>query len=182
MRAHMEYSDAQPGVTPRALRLHARSSVLRLVEHDARGAMSEGSRGGGRDALAKLNAEGEMRRAAAIAKENRAASGADLNDERLLFASRVAKSLEGGRAACLPPEKRQRLVAAAIDEGLRPFDANLIIAIVQDGARRGEAPSATCLTMVTPKASQRRDWVLAIVTLALALGMLGAMILVVRGV
>lgn len=143
--------------------------------------MSECSRGGGRDALAKLNAEGEMRRAAAIARENVSASGAELNDDRLLFASRVAKSLEGGRAACLPPEKRQKLVAAAIDEGMRPFDANLIIAIVQDGVRRGEAPSAACLTMVAPKQSHRREWVLAIVTLVLALGMLGAMILVVRG-
>ena len=177
----MDYSNAQPGATPRALRLHARSSVLRLVERDERDAMSDGSRGGGRDALARLSGESEMRRAAAIARENQAASGAGLDDERLLFASRVAKSLEGGRAACLPPEKRQKLVAAAIDEGMRPFDANLIIAIVQDGARRGEAPSASCLQMVASKPSHAREWMLAVVTLALALGLLGAMILVVRG-
>ncbi|MCA9294405.1 MAG: hypothetical protein KDA20_11390 [Phycisphaerales bacterium] len=55
-----------------------------------------------------------------------------------MTALRVADALEGGRAAILRPERRRELVANAQAMGLRPFDANLIIAIVQDGARRGE--------------------------------------------
>ena len=36
------------------------------------------------------------------------------------------------------PQIRQRLVTQASKMGLRPFDANLVIAIVQDAARHGE--------------------------------------------
>ncbi|MEM1329956.1 MAG: hypothetical protein AAGG07_05290 [Planctomycetota bacterium] len=57
-----------------------------------------------------------------------------------MFAARVASSLEGGRAAVLPPERRARLVTQARSLGLREFDANLIVAIVQDSARTGAAP------------------------------------------
>jgi hypothetical protein len=34
--------------------------------------------------------------------------------------------------------RRRDLIAAAVGAGLREFDANLIIAVVQDAARRGE--------------------------------------------
>jgi hypothetical protein len=46
--------------------------------------------------------------------------------------------LEGGRTALLTPDRRRRLVTLATKMGLRPFDAALIIAIVQDAARAGE--------------------------------------------
>lgn len=73
-----------------------------------------------------------------VARENhQAALGAD--DARAAFAVEVARSIEGGRAALLRPEVRRSLVEAARGKGLRPFDANLIIAVVQDAVRR-EAP------------------------------------------
>lgn len=60
------------------------------------------------------------------------------DDARRIVALRVVESLEGGRAAILRPEARRRIVTVATTLGLRPFDANLVIAIVQDAARRGE--------------------------------------------
>lgn len=81
-----------------------------------------------------------------IERENRRASGAidtlDEHDARVLFATRVASSLEGGRAAVLRPESRVRLRRLAVRMGIRDFDASLIVAIVQDAARRGEDPSS----------------------------------------
>lgn len=43
----------------------------------------------------------------------------------------------------LTPDRRRRLVRLATRVGLREFDANLIIAIVQDEARTGEAQPRT---------------------------------------
>lgn len=60
------------------------------------------------------------------------------HDARRIMALRVAEQIEGGRAALITPEKRARLMTISRALGLRPFDAALIIAIVQDGARRGE--------------------------------------------
>lgn len=69
------------------------------------------------------------------------------NDPRWVFAARVASQLEGGHAAVLRPERRERLVKTARLLGLRPFDAALVIALVQDAARRGEArPGYPALT------------------------------------
>ncbi len=65
----------------------------------------------------------------------RAIAGA--GDPRWVLAVRCAEALQG---AVLPPEKRQRLVDLGKRLGLSPFDANLVIAIVQDQARRGYAP------------------------------------------
>lgn len=76
-----------------------------------------------------------------VARENRSAAMA-ADDVRLVFASLAAGALEGDRAAILRPHKRRELLAQAARMGLRPFDANLIIAVVQDQARRGEAPAA----------------------------------------
>ena len=73
-----------------------------------------------------------------VAEENTRSAGLSPDDIRLLMALRVSDALEGGRAAVLRPERRRELVANAQAMGLRPFDASLIIAIVQDGARRGE--------------------------------------------
>lgn len=74
----------------------------------------------------------------AIADANRSAAQMTAGDARAIFAVRVAELLEGGRAAMLTPENRRRLVDLGERIGLRAFDANLVIAIVQDGARRGE--------------------------------------------
>lgn len=79
------------------------------------------------------------RRRAQVATENLAAAALDTEDARLIFALRVAERLEGGRAAILAPESRRRLQSVAARMGLEPFDASLVIAIVQDAARRGEA-------------------------------------------
>lgn len=78
----------------------------------------------------------------AVAREMRAASLLSADDARRIVALRVVESLEGGRAAILRPEARRSVVAMATAHGLRPFDANLVIAIVQDGARRGEGPES----------------------------------------
>jgi hypothetical protein len=58
-------------------------------------------------------------------------------DGRWIMALRVAQALEGGTAAILRPDRRDELLKGALALGLRPFDANLVIAIVQDGRRHG---------------------------------------------
>lgn len=80
---------------------------------------------------------------AAVLRENRRAADARLtaDDARRILALRTAEALDGGRAAVLRPESRRRLLQLAHMLGVRAFDANLVIAIVQDGARRGETPS-----------------------------------------
>lgn len=119
-------------------------------------------------------------------------------DARRLFAMRVSQSLEGGRAALLRPDARRKLVHLAANTGLRPFDANLLIAIVQDSARRGEPtlsdPALASLAMVAPTTTTRRiqwlsapsrDWgltqadVLRALAIASCLAM-GAVLLLVR--
>lgn len=77
-----------------------------------------------------------------VARENTAAAGFSELDMRAVLALRVAESLEGGRAAILRPERRDRLTRLATRLGLRPFDAALVIAIVQDGVRSGEGAAS----------------------------------------
>jgi hypothetical protein len=77
----------------------------------------------------RLSPVGEVRR------ENLVAAAAA--DARWVLAVRTATLLEGGRAAILRPERRERLVGMATRLGLRTFDAALVIAIVQDSARSG---------------------------------------------
>jgi hypothetical protein len=87
----------------------------------------------------------------AVERENRSAAVLPADDARRIFGDHVARSLEGGRAAILRPDRRRLLVSRAATLGLRPFDANLIIAIVQDGARRGDSTSGQPLVrMVKP--------------------------------
>lgn len=69
------------------------------------------------------------------------------SDPRWVLAVRVAEQLDG---TVLPPEKRDRLLKMGKMFGLTAFDANLIIAIVQDQARRGYAP-AHCPTAGEPQ-------------------------------
>lgn len=72
-----------------------------------------------------------------VEAENRSAAAIPYSDARWIFAADVAKSLEGGKAAILRPARRRSLVAKAVKCGLRPFDANLVIAVVQEGVRSG---------------------------------------------
>ena len=62
---------------------------------------------------------------------------ADTTDPRWVLAVRAAEALEG---TLLAPEKRQRLLHLGRALGLTPFDTNLVIAVVQDQARRGHRP------------------------------------------
>lgn len=73
----------------------------------------------------------------AVARENRASVSLAALDPRWVLAVQVYRELQGGNAAVLTPESRKRLLAAGQRMGLRAFDANLVIAIVQDGARSG---------------------------------------------
>lgn len=99
-------------------------------------------------------AQGVDARELEIARMNRRSAAMDSTDARWVLACRVAVSLEGGRAAILRPEARDRLLVQAERMGLRPFDANLVIAIVQDSARCGleplGLPTAERLPMVRP--------------------------------
>ena len=60
-------------------------------------------------------------------------------DPRWVFAVRVAEQLQG---AVLSADRRERLIRLGKVLGLTAFDASLIIAIVQDQARRGHAPES----------------------------------------
>lgn len=60
----------------------------------------------------------------------------ETTDPRWVLAVRTGQCLQG---SVLAPEQRDRLLILARLMGLTPFDANLIIAIVQDQARRGLA-------------------------------------------
>jgi hypothetical protein len=67
--------------------------------------------------------------------ESAYATDLDPQDPRWLVAVETASHLEG---SLLSFERRQRVLAFAARVGVRTFDANLIIAAVQDRARRGE--------------------------------------------
>ncbi len=73
-----------------------------------------------------------------VRRANTASAAISPFDARWILAVRVSGELQGGRAAVLSPDARRRLIQSASGLGLRPFDANLVIAIVQDGARSGE--------------------------------------------
>jgi len=69
-------------------------------------------------------------------EETRRATPALLSDDaRWVFAVRVKREIQGGKAAIIAPESRKRLLKLANRLGLRNFDANLVIAIVQDDSR-----------------------------------------------
>lgn len=72
-----------------------------------------------------------------VEHENIAAAALSRDDARLAFAQRVAANLEGGKAAILRADVRKRLLNEGAALRLRPFDANMIIAVAQDAAQRG---------------------------------------------
>lgn len=120
-------------------------------------------------------------RRASIARENQSASSLSPADARWVLAVRTAAQIEGGRGAVLSLEKRNRLTRLATRLGLRPFDANLVIAIVQDGARSGQGPLGAAvahrLELVRPPEVRQgpfggpSGW-LVLVTLGMAAGFL----------
>jgi hypothetical protein len=67
-----------------------------------------------------------------------AASSISALDPRWILAVQTSREIQGGRAAVITPESRRRLLLTGARLGLRPFDSNLVIAVVQDGARSGE--------------------------------------------
>ncbi len=68
----------------------------------------------------------------------------DPTDPRWLLAIETQKALQG---AVLAFEDRRRLLSLAQRVGIRAFDANLIVALVQDRARRGEPLEAAQATI-----------------------------------
>lgn len=74
-----------------------------------------------------------------ISRENRSTQLSG-DDHRAVFAAHVSRQLDGGRAAILAPDKRRHLLKIARQLGLGDFDANLVIAIVQDAVREGDDP------------------------------------------
>lgn len=87
-----------------------------------------------------------------------APTGLDSSDPRWMVAVETAGQLEG---SLLTFERRRRILALAQRVGVRPFDANLIIAAVQDRARRGEPLSAAMSTVaLTAAAAPRRRFAL----------------------
>jgi hypothetical protein len=131
----------------------------------------------------------DLRRAAgSVATENRSAAGLAALDARWVFAVHVARTLDGGKAAVLSPEKRRELIGGALRMGLRTFDANLVIAIVQDAARRGESPLSRetefCLKLVkapSERGSEGWNWMLIVgMALLLAGGALAGLMIWIR--
>ena len=95
----------------------------------------------------------------AVTAENRAAAantGLDPTDPRWVLAVRAYSQLQG---TALTFDRRQRLLRSAEGLGVRPFDANMIIAIVQDHARRGEPLSnaAGTVSLLAPPTRRRRE-------------------------
>ena len=61
------------------------------------------------------------------------------SDPRWVVAVRCAELLQDGR---LPPLRRDGVIRLAQSLGMSAFDANLVMAIIQEQARRGHAPAA----------------------------------------
>lgn len=70
-----------------------------------------------------------------LARESGRERGFDPNDARWRLAEETQRALQG---TILAYEDRRRLLGLANRLGIRAFDANLILAVVQDRARRGE--------------------------------------------
>ncbi len=86
----------------------------------------------------------------------------EATDPRWVLAMRTAEVMQGAR---LGVESRQRLIRLGRAMGLNAFESNLVIAIVQDGARRGAGladaePSLACVPMYDHR-PVRRAWRIA---------------------
>jgi len=135
----------------------------------SRSAVGRDGRGGGHGRLRLVGAGGRAARTRSADAGATSRSGRDgvlgqpirdAGDPRWVLAVKTGASLQG---AVLTPDRRERLIKTGRALGLSPFDANLVIAIVQDQARRGTlasycpAASAERLAMVPParKPSQK---------------------------
>lgn len=149
---------SQPPLAPARASGPSRTPLRLVGTQESSGSRGAGARegrrgeaaGGGRDS--EMVAGPEFGRGVAAEREEAArriessrfiayenASAARHSDgARLAFAKLVEESIEGGRAAIIRPETRRELAAAAESQGLRPFEAQLTIAMVQDAARHGE--------------------------------------------
>lgn len=82
----------------------------------------------------------------------------DPTDARWRLATEAQQALQG---AVLAYEDRRRLLSLAHRLGIREFDANLILAIVQDRARRGEpletAASTIAIVPLPAQATNREE-------------------------
>ena len=111
----------------------------------------------------------------AVASENHNASlNARLSpgDPVWAFASQAMANMQG---SILLPERRERLLQSAQRMGVQRFDANLVVALVQERARRGETidPNDGVLSLVGMHCTHRdlaptRAWVLWVAALLLA--------------
>jgi hypothetical protein len=118
---------------------------LRLVDETAAGAPADPINRADHHSDATARGFGAVAREAAMRENVRSAGAASQlssDDARVIFAMKVQDCLEGGRAAILRPKRREELLSLSHQMGFRPFDANLIIALVQDAARRGEVLAA----------------------------------------
>jgi hypothetical protein len=112
-----------------------------------------------------------------VTRENQAAAAnpaLDPTDPRWVLAVRAYAQLQG---ASLNPNRREKLIRSAGGMGVRPFDANLIIAIVQDHARRGKdlGDAAGTVALLEPPPRRRGHdehatlrWAVAIITAVVA--------------
>jgi hypothetical protein len=96
----------------------------------------------------------------AVTDENRAAAanrGLHPTDPRWVLAARAYAQLQG---SALTYERRLRVMRTARHLGVRPFDANLIIAIVQDQARRGRGlpEAAGTIALLEPPRRRSAGW------------------------
>lgn len=117
-----------------------------------------------------------------IALENRLAADTAFEEHspHWQLANETAKALEG---EILRPEHRKALATRAHHLGVRPFDANLVFALVQDRARRGEsiAGAAAPLALLAEQPARRPFDAVPLVMLAAATGIaVGAAVFLVR--
>ncbi len=90
-----------------------------------------------------------------VIEETRAAARLSADEAAAIFAIRVQSQLQAGRAAVLTPERRRALIAGSVGLGIKAFDANLVIAVVQSAVRAGDDPLAR-LRSAVPGRSIRR--------------------------
>jgi hypothetical protein len=116
----------------------------------------------------------ERAAAHAVAAENRAAHAGPLAhaDPRWVLAARAYAQLQG---PVLTPERREAVMRTARALGVRPFDASVIIAIVQDHARTGRdladaGATLALLPPVQPRAAARSAWARWLGALTVAAG------------
>ena len=115
-----------------------------------------------------------------VALENRRAAlqpDLDPTDPRWVLATRAYAQLQG---TTLTPERRARVMRTAQHLGVRPFEANLIIAVMQDHARRGQTPGAaqSTLRMISGPGETRPAgvWIRWLTAFLAALGLAGLLI------